>query len=135
MRRLGIDVARMRELAATAVVMGLVAGAISLHYPPDVSAGNSVRRVAVRNRAADPKVIVPGHGGEVRSVVFSPDGKILASGSRDNTVKLWDSQTGALLRTITGHDGEAGYRPPNVNDAHRVEQPKSTPLSLQHSHR
>jgi WD40 repeat protein len=33
--------------------------------------------------------ILEGHDGYVRSVVFSPDGKTLASGGTGNTVKLW----------------------------------------------
>ena len=44
------------------------------------------------------------HAREISSVVFSPDGKILASGSYDNTVKLWDVATGASLSTLEGHE-------------------------------
>ena len=46
------------------------------------------------------------HDGVVREAVFSPDGKIVATGSGDNSARLWDAQTGRLLRSLTGHTGE-----------------------------
>lgn len=39
----------------------------------------------------------------VYSVAFSPDGKTLASGGMDNTIRLWDVSSGQELRTLTGH--------------------------------
>jgi len=47
-------------------------------------------------------VLQTGHTQEVTSVAFSPDGRQLATSSRDNTMKLWEVQTGALLRTLGG---------------------------------
>ena len=44
-----------------------------------------------------------GHTNEVRSVTFSPDGRTLASGSWDNTIKLWDTASGQVIRTLRGH--------------------------------
>jgi len=44
-----------------------------------------------------------GHTGDVWSVVWSPDGKTLASSSGDKTVKLWEAATGKLLATLEGH--------------------------------
>jgi WD40 repeat protein/uncharacterized caspase-like protein len=43
-----------------------------------------------------------GHSSWVSSVSFNPDGKTLASGSADHTIKLWRSD-GTLLKTLQGH--------------------------------
>lgn len=48
-------------------------------------------------------VLQIGHMREVTSVVFSPDGRLLASVSLDHTLKLWDGHTGALKLSLNGH--------------------------------
>jgi dipeptidyl aminopeptidase/acylaminoacyl peptidase len=45
-----------------------------------------------------------GHGGPAYSLAFSPDGKTLASGSTDQTVRLWDLATGSVSRSCQGHE-------------------------------
>jgi WD40 repeat protein/tRNA A-37 threonylcarbamoyl transferase component Bud32 len=47
-----------------------------------------------------------GHTSRVTSVAFSPDGNRLASGSADNTVKVWDARTGLETLTLKGHSGQ-----------------------------
>ncbi|WP_200819193.1 AAA-like domain-containing protein, partial [Tolypothrix sp. NIES-4075] len=49
------------------------------------------------------KNTLEGHSLFVNSVAFSSDGKTIASGSDDNTIKIWDISTGKLIRTLTGH--------------------------------
>ena len=49
---------------------------------------------------------VPGHFGPVNAIAFSPDGKMLASGSADNTIKLWDTTTKKQIKTLEGHNKE-----------------------------
>ncbi len=44
-----------------------------------------------------------GHTSEIWSVAFSPDSRILASGSTDHTIRLWSTETGECLRILTGH--------------------------------
>jgi WD40 repeat protein len=36
-------------------------------------------------------------------IALSPDGQLLASGSFDNEIKLWDMATRRELRTLSGH--------------------------------
>jgi WD40 repeat protein len=49
------------------------------------------------------KQTLTGHSDDVWSIAFSPDWKTVASGSQDNTVKLWDAQTGGVKQSLTGH--------------------------------
>ena len=55
--------------------------------------------------SGEPIASLKGHEGEVWSVAFSPDGKMLASrgGTFDNTVKLWDVDNREPIATLEGH--------------------------------
>jgi WD40 repeat protein len=44
-----------------------------------------------------------GHTNPINTVAFSPDGKTILSGSGDTTIKLWNSETGEVIRTFEGH--------------------------------
>ena len=48
-------------------------------------------------------VTLRGHTGAVTSVAFSADGKRIASGSYDRTVRVWDARTGQEALTLKGH--------------------------------
>jgi WD40 repeat protein len=69
-----------------------------------------IEEAEARQREREPPAAQPvlprtltGHTNGVNSVTFSPDGRTLASGSGDKTIKLWDAASGELLRTLTGH--------------------------------
>jgi WD40 repeat protein len=51
--------------------------------------------------------VLGGHSDSVNAVAFSPDGKQLASGSWDNTIRICDAATGAALQVLKGYSGLA----------------------------
>jgi WD40 repeat protein/serine/threonine protein kinase len=61
----------------------------------------------LQRRAAtyDDRRTLQGHRGAVQDVAFSPDRRLLASGSLDGTVRLWEVATGKELRTLTAESG------------------------------
>ena len=52
---------------------------------------------------ADDARILKGHRSLVTHVAFSPDSRLLASSSCDETVKLWNVATGEIVTTLEGH--------------------------------
>ncbi len=51
---------------------------------------------------------IKGHTRDVTSLAVSADGRWLASGSTDLTVRIWDAKSKASITTLEGHDGEIG---------------------------
>ncbi|MBE9058280.1 WD40 repeat domain-containing protein [Sphaerospermopsis sp. LEGE 08334] len=50
-----------------------------------------------------------GHALTVTSAAITADHNTLISGSKDNTIKLWNPESGELKRTLTGHTGVVNY--------------------------
>jgi WD40 repeat protein len=73
------------------------------HLAPDITSSHGTwPTVPVR--------VMEGHTHSVNHVMFSPDGKKLASGSKDNTVRLWDGETGQTLGSaLKGHTGPVSH--------------------------
>lgn len=60
-------------------------------------------------RYASPTAIrtLAGHGGPVLGLTYSPSGRWIASASADQTVRIWDANTGAQVKQLNGHVGAA----------------------------
>lgn len=56
------------------------------------------------SQSGELKRTLTGNTGSVVSLAFSPDGTMLANGSSDRTIKIWDAQTGGLKHTLKGNE-------------------------------
>ncbi|MEK6234627.1 MAG: hypothetical protein N2C14_07930, partial [Planctomycetales bacterium] len=54
-----------------------------------------------------PKRDLAQHGGAVATVAISPDDQLIVTGSHDQTVRLFNADTGAAIRSLAGHVGKA----------------------------
>ena len=63
--------------------------------------------VAFRKACSNNDVVLTGHTSFVSSVAISPDSKRIVSGAFDNTIRIWDMETGKHIgEPLTGHEGD-----------------------------
>jgi WD40 repeat protein len=105
---------RLRQLSAVILLVSLISApmfAIAQTKQPEkrgiivpsaptpssssMNSGNSGNRPEL--------ILQTGHTRSINAVVFSPDNRWLASGGKDNVIKIWDLATGNILRTLYGH--------------------------------
>lgn len=55
---------------------------------------------------SNPEIQLTGHQGFVSNLTFSPNGKLLASSSGDQNIKLWSTENWSELKNLSGHSDE-----------------------------
>ncbi|HIK13283.1 MAG TPA: serine/threonine protein kinase [Oscillatoriaceae cyanobacterium M33_DOE_052] len=75
-------------------------------FPLDFTLGSSLHSLLKPSEWTSTKLhhTLTGHMQPVSAVCISPDGQILASGSDDNTIKLWEIATGEEIATLASSD-------------------------------
>src|SRR6185503_17467749 len=84
---------RKRDIAITAILLPLSCGLL-FYYEA------SKRPVLIDSGIIEHRLTFSAHSDVVSKVIFSPDSELLASGSVDNTVKIWQRKDGNIVRTL-----------------------------------
>jgi WD40 repeat protein/DNA-binding SARP family transcriptional activator len=63
----------------------------------------SVEFPSANGRRGQAVKVLQGHGGDIRSVAFHPNGRLLASGGGDSLIQLWDVESGKSICSLRGH--------------------------------
>src|SRR5919202_529466 len=84
-----------RLIAIGAGIVTALALTVGTYHVQTSNTWNKLEKISLANTLS-------GHSKRVSSIAMTPDGQLIASGSNDKTVKLWNLQTGKAIRTLTG---------------------------------
>ena len=102
-----ITIQNASQITVTNTITSSVVGAAT--FSPDgsmlaIGDGSSISMRSVQTLQEERRL--NGHNGDISSLAWSPDGKLLASGAQDDTVvRLWNANTGQLIHAFEGHKG------------------------------
>ena len=103
-------VLRKRSTDVTSVAFSPDGGMIATGYGSTIPAatgfyfGGSTRIWDIA--AGRQQMVLEGDSGDINSVAFSPDGRMIATGSDYNVARLWDAATGRELKVLEGHSDD-----------------------------
>jgi WD40 repeat protein len=83
----------------------------AIAFSPDgmhIATGGNGSTAHLRATTGDDLHVLVGHSEPVMDVAFAPDGKRLVTASLDNTVKIWDVASGAMLQSFDGPPKNSG---------------------------
>ena len=63
------------------------------------------QRLRWRHLISKGRAVLVGHTNWVVSCAFSPNGARIVTASNNKTARIWDAETGAVVRTLEGHGG------------------------------
>lgn len=98
------DRLRTQLIISAAILVLAIAGVwYSQFRPLAITKSSPSQPVKTTSENSDQPDTLKGHSSDVNSVTFSPDGQMLATGSDDLTIKLWNLATKQEIRTFKGH--------------------------------
>ncbi len=93
-----LHISKAPRMLLIAAIIGIFVPAAALLFP-------KASQMSATASADKPNLVIQtGHTDSAHTIAFSPDGSLLASGSSDRTVKLWEVSTGRQIRSFEGTD-------------------------------
>ena len=97
-----LDVATYVVSARNKAALGKISEA-AIYKENALSIDNGALSLSDKIWLAAGNTALSGHTDFVDTVIFSPDGRYIASGSDDKTIKIWDVESRACVATLSGH--------------------------------